>query len=135
MPEFTHSKNTFLSSNCSLECSFIRKVTANSRVKLQPEEIAPGVLCNAAEIMIWEGLKCFVNDLVRNARTHLVLRGNFWCVCKLFVVFKIIFCFLFCSDKSEVVTTQDVLAAIHDRREFKNVLDSIDNKKAMEYYM
>lgn len=78
VPDFKFSKNSFLSRNCSLECSFIRKVAADARVRLQPEEIAPGVLCNAAEIMIWESLKCLVNDLVRNARTHCVFRENFW---------------------------------------------------------
>lgn len=77
VPDFKLSKNSYLNKNCSLECSFIRNVALDSRVKLLPEEITPGVLCNAAEIMIWESLKCFVNDLIRNARTHLVLKDNF----------------------------------------------------------
>lgn len=75
---FKHDKSKYLSKSSSLECSFIRKVALDCRVKLQPEEIAPGVLCNAAEVVILESLKCLVNDLVRNARTHRVLKGNFW---------------------------------------------------------
>lgn len=110
-------------------------MAADARVKLQPEEIAPGVLCNAAEIMIWESLKCFVNDLVRNARTHLVLRGNFWWVRWLlcgFVMQLLVFCF---SEESNVIATQDVATAIHDRGEFQRILQSFSNKSDMEYYM
>lgn len=79
-PEFKLSKSGFLNKTCKIECLFVRKVALDSRVKLQPEEIAPGVLCNAAEVMILESVKCLVNDLVRNARTHSVFDGNFWWV-------------------------------------------------------
>lgn len=63
--------------NLRLECAYVRKIASNHRIKLKPEQVVPGVLFNAAERMIWESVKCLVNNLIRNARTHLVFKNDF----------------------------------------------------------
>lgn len=61
----------------TMEHSYIRKTALDCRVKLQPEEIVPGVICNSAELIIFEAVKCLINDLVRNAKTRLVFEEGF----------------------------------------------------------
>lgn len=62
--------------NLSLECAYIHKIASN-KIKLQLEQIVPGILFNGAERMILESVKCLINNLLRNSRTHLVFKDNF----------------------------------------------------------
>lgn len=62
--------------NLSLECAYVNKIASN-RIKLQLEQIVPGVLFNGAERMILESVKCLINNLTRNSRTHLVFKDSF----------------------------------------------------------
>lgn len=75
--EKTEQKLRLVNSNLNLECSYVRKVALSHRTKLMPEEIMPGIIFHGAERMIVEGVKCFLNNLIRNARTHLVFQENF----------------------------------------------------------
>lgn len=67
---------SIVDANLSLECAYVHKI-ASSRIKLQVEQIVPGVLFNGAERMILESVKCLINNLIRNSRTHLVFKDNF----------------------------------------------------------
>lgn len=65
-----------LEQNLESEFAFIRNAVSDCRVSLEPEKLENGLYFNGAERMIYESVKLFAEDLMRNSHAHLLFSNE-----------------------------------------------------------